>query len=413
MNGKIILGKIGKVTLLFFCLLFCLFFYMAENVIFIQAAERETEMAGKEEYPTAEGREDLEVSLKKQLSEKTLCREDAAVCIYEYLTAVEEAFPERKIEKIKKYQRIKDIGQADPEKKDALVRVYALGIFTGESCGAYTHQRKLFPKKLLSEEEKKALLERTIKKEKRTAISYDGQVIRTANLPKNAHFFPYILESFPNAYYEDPFEMYYDLNRDMHKAGEDYFYPVQILKKEFLDKIDIYGLGEAHEKYSCDWISRVEKNLNLRLNFDYRKVDEAWMNDLLSTYAATMGYKEVGRKERKRMEEYVKTAKKTHVVLQGKASADISSLYVSGGYKIRVHVKFRILNADNLSPEKYDYNDVIYGKYMGFHNLKKGEWEENFYDIIIGSYNAEDYWGNFGVVDDSLMRFARPKRVNR
>lgn len=405
MNQKIILGKIGKVTLLFFCLLF----YMAGNVIFIQAAERETEMVGKEEYPKAEAGEDLEVRLKKQLSEKKLCREEAAFCIYEYLMAVEEVFPERKIEKIKKYQRIWDIGQADPEKKEALTCVYALGILTGESCGEYTHQRRLFPKRLLSEEEKKELLEKTLEKEKRTAVSYDGQVIRTANLPQNARFFPYILESFPNAYYEDPFEMYYDLNRDMHKAGEDYFYPVQMLKKEMLDKIDIYGLGEAHEKYSCDWISRVEKNLNLRLNFDYRKVNEAWMNDLLNTYAATMGYKEVRRKERKRLEEYVNKAKKNHVVLQGKASADISSLYVCGGYKIRVHVKFRILNADNLSPEKYDYNDVIYGKYMGFHNLKKGEWEENFYDIIIGSYNVEDYWGNFGVIDDSLMRFARPK----
>lgn len=412
MKQMIVWGKIRKGMRIFFFIGFCLIGSLVSMRMAggMEKTEEAPQRPEKEEPGTA-------AWLREHMFRESITREEAAFFIQEYLSAAGEKFPENKIQKIIKYQRIRDLNQTSQERREALAGVYALGILTGESCGEYSHQRKIFPKRILSENEKMEIYQKTLREEKRTPISYDGQVIRTSNLPRQAKFYSYILESFPNAYYDDPFEMYFDYNRFLHKAGEDYFYPVQMLKKSMAGKVDSYvnsyGLIEAHEKYSCDWVEMVEKNLRLRLNFDYRTVDEKWMNELLNTYAATKGFPENRRKERKRLEEYVKTAKKNHIVIQGKASADMSSFYRFVGFKIRVHVKFCVRNADNLTPDLYDHENVIYGKRMSLHGLREGKWEESFFDFWLGSHGVGGYWENFGIMDDSFVRYTKPEHYRR
>lgn len=46
------------------------------------------------------------------------------------------------------------------------------------------------------------MMNRLKNKGKRFKLSYDGQVLRIINLPKNYKDYPYILASFPNSYYE-------------------------------------------------------------------------------------------------------------------------------------------------------------------------------------------------------------------
>lgn len=47
-------------------------------------------------------------------------------------------------------------------------------------------------------------------------MSEDGQKIRTRNLPQNAEDFPYILEAYPNEFYEVMFD-FMNYNASSHK----------------------------------------------------------------------------------------------------------------------------------------------------------------------------------------------------
>lgn len=55
------------------------------------------------------------------------------------------------------------------------------------------------------------MMNRLKNKGKRFKLSYDGQVLRIINLPKNYKDYPYILASFPNSYYEK--KMWYTKQR--------------------------------------------------------------------------------------------------------------------------------------------------------------------------------------------------------
>ena len=91
----------------------------------------------------------------------------------------------------------------------------------------------------------------------------------------------------------------------------------------------------------------------------------------------------------------------------------MSCFYSFGGFKLRVYVKFRVLNADNLTPDLYDHENVIYGNRMSLHGLREGKWEESFFDFWVGSHGYGGYWTNFGIMDDSFVRYAKPEHYRK
>jgi hypothetical protein len=98
--------------------------------------------------------------------------------------------------------RISDIDKIPAEKREGVARCYAKGIITGYSNGDFTNNRAFRGNEYLTEKEAKEYIKLVTNQKKRAKLSPDGQLIRTTNLPKYAKYYPYILDSYKNGYYD-------------------------------------------------------------------------------------------------------------------------------------------------------------------------------------------------------------------
>ncbi|MDD4112815.1 MAG: S-layer homology domain-containing protein, partial [Herbinix sp.] len=106
-------------------------------------------------------------------------------------------------------KRISDINEIPKSKREAVASIVAKGIIKGYSNGLYIQNREFRGSKKITENGAKDVIQKVLHPEKRALISPDGQLIRTTNLPKNAADYTYILEGFPNKYYEMIFRFMY------------------------------------------------------------------------------------------------------------------------------------------------------------------------------------------------------------
>lgn len=97
---------------------------------------------------------------------------------------------------MKYFNRISDIKKADDKYKESLYKCFTKGIMVGKSNGTFSSTRKFLPKTKITKDEAKKMINRLKNKGKRFKLSYDGQVLRIINLPKNYKDYPYILASF-------------------------------------------------------------------------------------------------------------------------------------------------------------------------------------------------------------------------
>ena len=183
------------------------------------------------------------------------------------------------------------------------------------------------------------MINRLKNKGKRFKLSYDGQVLRIINLPKNYKDYPYILASFPNSYYEK--KMWYTKQRT--KKDKTPAQTAKILSDEDKDMI-------------C---AKIKKNVELRLNVDYRKTfTSKWKSDLMNTYIDTNKQKSVNA--------YIKAAKARKVVVSsGEVIVDPSSLWLreyGTTCYARVYVKFRVKSGKIPSVKSKCQNETSYEK---------------------------------------------------
>ena len=246
---------------------------------------------------------------------------------------------------VKYFNRISDIKKADDKYKESLYKCFTKGIMVGKSNGTYSSTRKFLPKTKITKDEAKKMINRLKNKGKRFKLSYDGQVLRIINLPKNYKDYPYILASFPNSYYEK--KMWYTKQRTKNDKT-----PAQTAKI----------LSDEDKDMIC---AKIKKNVELRLNVDYRKTFTAkWKSDLMNTYIDTNKQKSVNA--------YIKAAKARKVVISsGEVIVDPSSLWIcdNGICYARVYVKFRVKHGNVPSPKTLCQNEVIYGSYTAIKNL--------------------------------------------
>ena len=247
---------------------------------------------------------------------------------------------------VKYFNRISDIKKADDKYKESLYKCFTKGIMVGKSDGTYSSTRKFLPKTKITKDEAKKMINRLKNKGKRFKLSYDGQVLRIINLPKNYKDYPYILASFPNSYYEK--KMWYTKQRT--KKDKTPAQTAKILSDEDKDMI-------------C---AKIKKNVELRLNVDYRKTfTSKWKSDLMNTYIDTNKQKSVNA--------YIKAAKARKVVVSsGEVIVDPSSLWLreyGTTCYARVYVKFRVKSGKIPSVKSKCQNEVIYGSYTGMKNL--------------------------------------------
>jgi hypothetical protein len=295
--------------------------------------------------------------------------------------------------------RISDIKKVAKEKREAVAKCFAKGIIKGYSNGDFTTNREFRGNKYLTETAAKEYIKLLKNKSKRAKLSPDGQLIRTTNLPKYAKYYPYILASFPNKYYDWKFQyedkvLYNPLTNKEYKFKylTDYAPPVDVDKTTYFDNI-----SEVKKEYLDTWVNKVRTFVECTFNVDYRTINNDWVNAMLS---ADYRYGEgaVEDQARASLKKYIADMKKNKTIVESAIVAvDGSSLfYYDNNYYLRVYVKYRI----NSSKVKYgaDANTLIaenpYGKILysnlplvSLNSFSLGKWKETCFDVELTLYS--------------------------
>lgn len=293
-------------------------------------------------------------------------------------------------------KRLSDLKKIKKCNRASAVRMYCKGIMTGYSNGYYVQSRKFKGDKLVTAKEAKNYLARLKNVKMRRAISSDGQLIRVTNLPKNYKSYPYILETYPNSFYERKFE--YQKTKYGKKPVElvDYASPAKIGKMKFYNGMD---MSLVMDKNLADWCDKVEQNIKLRFNVDYRKIDNNWVNQLRSTYYVFEGDAQANKQRTDDIKDYVAMVKKNKVVVKcSRVTVEPSTIYNCGEDFIRVYVKFKVVKGDvkTLQNTLYCENAII-------SNIRKNAWKECYFDIALGSSNGMSNGEDYAVFENMLI----------
>ncbi len=321
-----------------------------------------------------------------------------------------ETYDEKLYEQITSRKRISDLTKVTKSKQDAVVKIFLKGIMVGNSSGKCTQDRSFRGRDKLNAKEVTTILTRLNNISKRKKLSFDGQLIRTTDLPKNYKDFEYILASFPNSFYESKFDWmlytYYDENDKVRKPIEfqDYVRPVNMKNKTFKTWYASYDMKDILDKNLDNWVEKIRLNLETRLNVDYRTVDNKWISTLRSTYYF-IGDENYDKKDTERIKAYVNRMKKNKVILKAQViSVEPSSLYDSSGYYIRAYVKFKIVSANDLSEQ----SNIVFSRWgdsgVIIPNIKKNQWIEMYIDTNLGTQNAGSTGEDYGIKVDFFMQ---------
>lgn len=326
--------------------------------------------------------------------EKNLNLQELALLISGMLDYREEKEDEKLKDSILEQNRISNLDKIKDEYKDAVVRAFGAGILVGESNGEYSQNRKFPASSSVTKTSMKAAVMRVTGEKARFVLSPDGQLTRKTNLPKKYKRFKYILASFPNEFY--------DLKMDMDRITyerepvymEAYTYPKDIMKMTWENwDGDTVKFSKQYATYGDMWYQKVYDNLNYRLNFDYRTVDDEWINGLAKTYWNTIDKNQL-KDVKQRIRAYVKKAKKNHVVVEAdRIVIEPSAIYDCGGSWYRCYVRFKVTADEIYSKESERQDELIFrisSDYHWLNDLKNGKYHEGVYDINIASTFIND-----------------------
>jgi hypothetical protein len=289
-------------------------------------------------------------------------------------------------------KRISDITNISEERREAVAKVYAKGIIKGYSNGYYKQTREFRGSEYISEATAIRFIDLLVNPSKRAKVSPDGILIRTRNLPKNASNYEYILECYPNNFYERKFEFMFS---EQYKAGErdplQQIYPVNMRISTFRTWNEEWPFSIEMDKYLCDWADKAESYLGYLFNVDYRTVDDKWIEGLAACY------------EKSNIDEaeliknyYIKHMKENKVIVECSVIAvEPSTLYYDGGYCMRAYVRYRI-TADDINVKQ---NRLLRCAYPVLENLKSGEWREGIFDVRFGTNNGYQGDGSYWAID--------------
>lgn len=285
-------------------------------------------------------------------------------------------------------KRISDLNKIPESKRQDVAEIVAKGIIKGYSNGLYIQNRQFRGSNKITASGARGVVALVLDQYSRALISPDGQLIRTTNLPKNFYEYPYILECFPNDFYE----MKYDYawmndykNGTMDKS--DYDLPSEVsnesIKKKYKNQV---ALGMEPYEYYDTIMKQANQYLNCVFNVNYRTVGDSWVEKVASSYVPFSGDSIYNRVER-----YLEAMKTNHVIVESKVIAlEPSTLYrYTYSYYIRAYVKYRI-TADTVKVEE-DY-DLVFGNKASTYLVgsKNGEWNYGYYDIPITGSNVNN-----------------------
>ena len=290
-----------------------------------------------------------------------------------------------------------------------MAKAYALGIYVGTKDGDYKTTRTLKYGSKLTTKTANSYIAKAVDKSKRTGITDDFQVIRTTKLPKTADLYPYILDSYPNAYYDtawtsygaykggtNPYEdinnvYYYKYSKmsfkDKLKDGHAYYMPAEyILYCQAGDNECVVSseYRQIEAKYKA--LDEAIEFYKHAMNVDYRiiKNDTSWykfMNKYLS---------------KTDLDTYIENCIKNKTIVECDVVAgDKSTLYKTDTGRFKVYLHFRVVsdkiietNGDwstsELVPVITDMENESRGWLMYYFNYKLGEWIDYYVSPGIG-----------------------------
>ncbi len=292
-------------------------------------------------------------------------------------------------------KRISDIKKIPAGKREAVAKIYSKGFIVGKSNGMYVQNRSFNGNDYLAAGDAKKVLGLLNNVKDRAKISPDGQLIRTKNLPKNAKDYPYILEAFPNSFYEMKFSYQRGTYSWKPVEGKDYARPAKVYETMSNLENDKYGKC----LFEDDWIKKVENNLKYRLNVNYQTINNDWLNSLRKTYFIYQT-EYSNKKTTDEIRKYMAFVKDKKIVIKSAViSVEPSSLYNDQGFWVRSYIKFKVSYLRDSTPQ----NELIFAQQLiNLQRLTKDEWFEGVYDIQIATANGSSNGSDFAVFDDSL-----------
>lgn len=334
--------------------------------------------------------------------------------------------------------RISDINALGSVKnRRVFAKGYALGFIKGTSLGDYSTKRACTPNSIPYATTLRDMIKMLNNPSLRYQLSPDWQMLRisTKKMPKLASYYPYILDSYPNSYYDWEFPV---MKRCMYPGNDRYSVPTdefgyltwdasfkQLTTEEritsllytaslssletslaaviFPSEYDLYykeldnkrvsvmgthyttsefytaPLDLITPEYKQQLVDIAKDYCMTVFNVDYRTIDDnTHWKEVTSRYTANQIYEP---------EEYIAKLKEHKVVIEcDKVAADISSLWRDssdhdglGTNTVRVYVRYRIVS-DDCTCDEYgepDFDELVYGTgYKArFHRatLKKGD----------------------------------------
>lgn len=327
-----------------------------------------------------------------------------------------EEIAERDI--IKKLGRINDLEKADIIHTENLINTLEKGIIIGKSLGKYSQKRNIEPKRRVSLNEVKKVMDRVYNTDKRYPMSPDGQLIRKTNLPVNASEYKYILAAYPNSFYETRFsyEMIASTYQTLHTHYDPPKFTYERVKNGYISYNNIYE--------EADKIRRFQDH---RFNVDYRTIDKNWGEKLVSFYRVPRDDESFLKGIKNEIKKYIKFVKDNKVIIEAKPSSAEASAAYYDFYNLyfHEHMKFRIVSCKNLNKnlEKIIYGVLFSNEPYGIsryykEKVKLGKWIEGVYSIkypkrLLNPLSSDYFpwkWAGMKIMDNT-KRNIRKTRV--
>lgn len=253
--------------------------------------------------------------------------------------------------------RISDIKKVKKKERAGEAEAYIRGFIKG-SAKKYSHLRTLKGNKKLKAKNAGKLIEMLYDSSKRTVLSPDFQVVRNTKLPRNAELYPYIVDSFPNSYYETGFNGM--SNKNFFKSGEGlgadtlkermertsftFVFPSEIAEfnslkypgDDFPYENPVFSETYRNNITPYEMVLSSEEFYRYALNVDYRTIDNNrnW-HEVMEKYLT-----------KAEIEDYIVHCKENKTIIEcDLVSADRSSVYwYSGEYQCKVYAHVKVVS---------------------------------------------------------------------
>ena len=337
-------------------------------------------------------------------------------------------------------KRITDSEKIAEKNKKWFAKAYAFGYIAGKSDGEFTKSRTFSPTKKAASSTLNKMIVRLTNEKERYTLTPDWQMCRISkkNRPIMEELYEYILDSFPNMYYDSAFngmrstrntvilpkpyysDFFYYLDvaparftNHVQGGGFQFAFPAEL--HNVLDQTDamtygsVYGYKSYYPYYNeyyirrLNWtdefIKEIEEYYTYALNIDYRTIDkDSEWKEVMSKYVFS-----------DKLEEYIESCKKNKTIIEcDKVAADYSSAYVGDTpLECKVYCHYRIVSDEPIKNKDKDNEDFLIppcnrwsssdreGKEARKHllyyfNTEIGEWNDNIFIASGAMRKGED-----------------------